>query len=1005
MLFTFAHRKIFVKRMKTTKKVLLLSFVILSVINMHGQNDFGHVSPQTADFVQYSETPVSLFTGRMNFEVPIYRIKDRDFDIPISLIYTADGFKPQKRSDFVGLDWILNAGGCITREVYGSPDESNPRSAPASEHLIGNEMGYLLTLQKTNFNYTKTKVWNFDPSIVYVNDVTDNSYYYLQMVESRFVDYQPDLFMFNFNGHTGRFMINSDGSAIANDKGYQVNIFGLTEQFPFETILPETSSIQITTPDGYVYEFGGSLENLEFAISFTNGSGWQIGSTRPVILAWHLSKITAPNGRTVKFNYATDPIPEIPTTSPIWQSDKAEKVSNTINTYVGRATKKAILESIEVDSEFFGLGLETNNVKIEFKKSIETTLGPSGNYNDRFFTEHFDFNRPIYQLDSISVKYGNTPIYNYTLTYANQNKRRFLSSVIQPDSSQYEFTYNHTTYPSPSENVTDAYGYWRKTISPNATNSYGLLSRIKYPTGGYSTFTYEPHQYKNAAELDFFDLTKHLVTSSNQDEIVTTSSGGGPVQFENGFEGGFAIEGNGENQLPPTNTTTIQLVYNLGGARIKKVSHYSANNTKETEKEYFYRDSINGVCSSGILSQSRPYYTTLNGAKVYILESTWNKNYNIDECPIGYSSVFEKNLDGSYYRYKFSNFLWNPDEAETKTKKCQGATLNTSDLVFCSINRVTSGADKRGLLIEKYSYNANGTVALYERSDYEGVVSGIFVLTNAGEPEFAIEDLQPGTDDIVSFKSMSGGGLAKIIHLRSHPMTYKQEKRANVTKEEYYSYNNYNLLQTKSIILQPADTLKVNYKYPFDYAISPYTGMVSHNILTPIIEQSEYKNNQLLFTTKIEYKLWGNTHLYAPEFIKKQLNQSTLETRITYHNYDFYGNPMYSSKDNAEKVVYIWSGNGQYLLAEIKNATYSEVHNTLPSSILMDENAAVNSLRTQLPNAQVTTYTYKPLVGILTSTDPRGVITTYDYDAYGRLQAIKDENNTVIDSYYYHYKN
>ena len=65
----------------------------------------------------------------------------------------------------------------------------------------------------------------------------------------------------------------------------------------------------------------------------------------------------------------------------------------------------------------------------------------------------------------------------------------------------------------------------------------------------------------------------------------------------------------------------------------------------------------------------------------------------------------------------------------------------------------------------------------------------------------------------------------------------------------------------------------------------------------------------------------------------------------------------------------------------------------------------INNLRTQLPNALVTTYTYKPLVGVASMTDPRGVTTTYDYDTFNRLKMVKDNNSKPVEGYEYHYKN
>ncbi len=56
-----------------------------------------------------------------------------------------------------------------------------------------------------------------------------------------------------------------------------------------------------------------------------------------------------------------------------------------------------------------------------------------------------------------------------------------------------------------------------------------------------------------------------------------------------------------------------------------------------------------------------------------------------------------------------------------------------------------------------------------------------------------------------------------------------------------------------------------------------------------------------------------------------------------------------------------------------------------------------------LPNALVTTFTYHPLVGLQTSTDSMGLITTYEYDASGRLFRFKNHEGNVIEQYEYNY--
>lgn len=116
-------------------------------------------------------------------------------------------------------------------------------------------------------------------------------------------------------------------------------------------------------------------------------------------------------------------------------------------------------------------------------------------------------------------------------------------------------------------------------------------------------------------------------------------------------------------------------------------------------------------------------------------------------------------------------------------------------------------------------------------------------------------------------------------------------------------------------------------------------------------------------------------------------------------------------------MTYLWSYNNQYPIAEIKNATYSEVVGALSGitpeqlgSASEPDMAKVEALRHHpgLLKAQVTTYTYKPLVGILTATDPRGVTTHYEYDTLNRLMQtyiIENGEKKILQKYDYHYAN
>jgi len=56
-------------------------------------------------------------------------------------------------------------------------------------------------------------------------------------------------------------------------------------------------------------------------------------------------------------------------------------------------------------------------------------------------------------------------------------------------------------------------------------------------------------------------------------------------------------------------------------------------------------------------------------------------------------------------------------------------------------------------------------------------------------------------------------------------------------------------------------------------------------------------------------------------------------------------------------------------------------------------------------DAQITTYTYNPLVGMTSQTDAKGMTTYFDYDAFQRLKTVKDQNGNILKQIDYHYKN
>lgn len=117
-------------------------------------------------------------------------------------------------------------------------------------------------------------------------------------------------------------------------------------------------------------------------------------------------------------------------------------------------------------------------------------------------------------------------------------------------------------------------------------------------------------------------------------------------------------------------------------------------------------------------------------------------------------------------------------------------------------------------------------------------------------------------------------------------------------------------------------------------------------------------------------------------------------------------------------ISYIYGYNKTLPVAKLENIAYANIPSnlitniqTLTSSPTATEAqiiAALNALRTStdanLQKALITTFTYKPLVGITSVTDPKGDFTTYIYDDFNRLKEVRDRYNNIISENEYHYR-
>jgi YD repeat-containing protein len=91
-------------------------------------------------------------------------------------------------------------------------------------------------------------------------------------------------------------------------------------------------------------------------------------------------------------------------------------------------------------------------------------------------------------------------------------------------------------------------------------------------------------------------------------------------------------------------------------------------------------------------------------------------------------------------------------------------------------------------------------------------------------------------------------------------------------------------------------------------------------------------------------------------------------------------------------------------MAKVEGATYSQISSQNNKNPRYSSIALYNKLKSIVPSTTViNTYSYKPLVGMISQTDPNGRTTYYKYDNFGRLKEVKDSDGNVLKSYNYNY--
>ncbi|MDR0832984.1 MAG: hypothetical protein LBN93_02185, partial [Candidatus Symbiothrix sp.] len=950
--------------------------------------NLGLSTPQVSDFIKYGNIDIALYNGLLNKEIELDGYKDRDFEIPISLNYISNGFIPAKRPSIVGNNWMLNFGGVITRSVYGSPDDTKGNYNGGNEKTYIKD-GILVAIRNGSFKkYSESDLTGFNME---KNKGGSNTPYTRGDFK---YDFEPDVFKFSFGKHSGSFIIGNDGLPVSLcGAGYKIDISNLAVQEYSTSAVPVNSFITITTPDGYIYKFGGDITCTEYATFNTSNynPGYRVTVRPRYITSWFLKSIKSPNNREVVFNYNST-LQKSKYNSFVYSYTSSFKrnmggpACNVINPYSTSLTAENLIMEDNIYTPIIDKIVIDNTTEIDF--DIKQTSGG--------FYETNDYS--LY-LSSITQKYNSTAVKKTSFYYLDSGNYFFLNSLVLNDQT-YQFDYNlNTPLPNPMTTSLDHWGFWSGgngvtfTNQPDIANycvnivnnrqvkttvsDITLLNKITYPSGGFTEISYEYNRYN-----------KYLARN-----------------MENGKLG--------------INTLTESAP--AGGARVKTVKDYDPVTQKYFNLRTFIYKNAQQTIESGIVGLIPKYRTTEictlsqsqtnwnNGNSTFCIY--WNEHtitdisangYGtmdlLDEYHIAYSDVTEQ-IDGNGYSvYHFSSLNDVPDD-ENVTSKIE---IVQSNFISTSLSGIATrekyGLYKtndmsqfRGKLLTKLTYSAIGELQLTENYTYN---------IASAKDKYTI-----------SVRSVPKGCSSYKIFSTPCLLTQQDKTDKNgVQEQKKYAYNSYSQLASLTTLDSDSTIYDFSYTYPTsdrlsnrDFTIEEYNNIIllrEKNIINEPFQiikaaitpgtRGSIKRETVVESTKYDH-INNNGRVLKHNLYKYQQIETSPESRpntsnsyvkrITYHNYDGYKNPTFVTKDSLENSVYLWGYKGQYCIAEIKNATYAEVETAAKSVFSVASIDALSALTTPnetklkdgslqraLPNAKVTTYTYKPLVGRLTST-------------------------------------
>lgn len=1020
-------------------------------------------TPNTATLGRYFDIPVNMSTGVPGIQIPLYTIKTGNITLPISLSYHGSGIKVNDPASWVGLGWVLNCGGIITKQINGlddfysdvqyyippegishgshsnylNPNYTMDTSYPAytSMHAVLDTMSTTWAATGMNMNY----IWKvFGRIIQNWYDGESDEYHYSTPEGSGSIFYNQKKTQFQLNELNGwKVSYGSDSWMLTSKTGMQY-YFADRET----TVSP---SYPMTSLDGspsytsawYLTSIGDVINNrgISFTYDLSGHKVYDQGLSRmekwtangaPHSFASGISTNLFRQGKELNINRITFPEGRID-----FIKDTAGRADGGVNAlkYIKIYDNNGVLKKQYTFTYYYAWGGTVNAIRL-FLKSVQEVNYINGSYNET---------KPYF------VEYDTTIAMPGRFTYAQDiwgyNNGR---------------TSNTTIIPTDSILLLQGYPAFADRSVRDSFTQAGIIKKIIYPTGGSISFTFENNRDENNAFVGGLRIKRIVNADSVAGSSITTEYN---YNDDNGFSTGklqyrpsfhYYVDAGQANitYLKVSGEPIYPLFSNQGSpvayGRVEKIE---LGNGDEHKSRHFFYDGLewsdvgvdlnlsnmegvpfnkfSNIQRFSNLPRQTQYFKKENGEFKLIQRdsSSYTSLNRFNEYVYNVQAAWKQSLGG------FCEWAdWDP---YTRIPLLPAPSINAYKLFQESVtNNFQSSKtfDDNGGVIEQAIYkrfdSSNGNLKISTtvasngdtlRTYYQYATD--FLVTSSSDPI---------NDEINTLIDANISGPVEIIKTRFAPGSPEMLMNA-----ELYLYDNKRLKKilkvTTPVLLSsfvPAYNNNTAFYYDSHYQVE--NEIVSF--------QSDNNPSQIDLKSKRQSLLWdgddmiasvvnaGVTDIAATSFETSEkgrwtysgtaIADATAPTGKKVYDLDT-GNIVRSSLDNGKQyVVSYWSKSGAQTVNSsspvagitINGWTFYK-HTLFPASgqITVSGTATIDELRLYPESAVMTTYTYEPLVGMKTQCDINNRISYYSYDGFGRLLSIRDQDRNILKKFCYNY--